>query len=437
MTLPDSLEPLGSELRSRAEEAAAIYARRAAERMGKAGNARYRDRIARNLIEEGNVQGLIAERPSLRPEQIVDLLEGGVEPNSPLPEGSGAQPAAFRSHELVARRADTIKESKIAWLWRGWLPVGKLALLGGRPGEGKSTIALDLVARLTTGSAMPDGYKPRRAVRCAILSAEDDAADTLLPRLRAADADLRQVVVLDGVRDLDTGLGRPWTLPDDVPALRHKLLEDSIGLVVIDPLSAYLHRTVDSHRDSDVRGALHPLTKMASELPCSVLATRHHRKAAVDDVRDAGLGSVAFTAATRVEWVVGRDPQSGDQILAVSKTNVGPKPPSLSYRMEQQQHSARVGWRSAENITADGLMAPLLSEADRRERRELAALLREIVGDGEQPVAQVLKRVHDAGFPGSDRTIRRAYQAAGLVAQRKGFGPNASYVLMRAEDCPA
>ena len=150
----------------------------------------------------------------------------------------------------VLRVADAARE-RVSWLWPGRIPRGKLTVFDGDPGLAKSTVALDVAARLTTGRAMPGeaaATVPPMAVL--VLSAEDGVGDTIRPRLEAAGADLERVHVLERVDD------RLPTLPDDVAVIREQVKHLDVGLVVLDPLMAFLAGRVDSHRDQDVRGAL-------------------------------------------------------------------------------------------------------------------------------------------------------------------------------------
>ncbi|HTV11388.1 MAG TPA: AAA family ATPase, partial [Acidimicrobiales bacterium] len=277
-------------------------------------------------------------------------------------------PSAGRA--MVARQASNIAPTRVSWLWPGWLPAGRLALFGGRPGEGKSAVMIDLAARLTTASPLPDGCQPPAPISVLLLSGEDDPSDTLVPRLLAAGADLERVTIANGlVRDNETGLDRSWTLPGDVDVLGQLVRDSGVDLAIVDPLSAFITTAVDTHRDASVRSMLVPLAQMARRERCAVLASRHHRKGGASDARDAGTGSIAFTAAARIEWVVGRDPQDQSRrVLAIAKTNIGREPPSLAYRLVQadcEWDTVGVAWQGQSAVTANQLVAEPTSEEDR------------------------------------------------------------------------
>ena len=219
----------------------------------------------------------------------------------PLPGPSRA------GRRMAAKRASDINPSRVKWHWPGWVPAARLFLLGGKPGDGKSATTIDLGARFSTGSPMPDGYRPGSPLTVLLLNGEDDPSDTLVPRLLAAGADLARIIIANGsVVDGGTGVARPWTLPGDVDLLGQLVRENSVDLAVIDPLSAFITSGVDTHHDAAVRSMLLPLAQMAKRQGCAVMGVRHHRKGGAADARDVGTGSVAFTAAARIEWVVGR-----------------------------------------------------------------------------------------------------------------------------------
>ncbi|MDQ6849430.1 MAG: AAA family ATPase, partial [Actinomycetota bacterium] len=162
----------------------------------------------------------------------------------------------------VVRLAD-VQPERVSWLWPGRLPLGKLVVIDGDPSTGKSTLMLDLAARITTNTPFPDGTRPGDGPAGAgvlLLSAEDGLADTIAPRLIAAGADLEWVHALTEVpvRDQD-GITKmvPPSLPRDIPVIRRIVEDESVSLVIVDVLMAYLNGKVDSHRDQDVRGVLH------------------------------------------------------------------------------------------------------------------------------------------------------------------------------------
>ena len=325
---------------------------------------------------------------------------------------------------MGARRADLIAPTRVSWLWPGWLPAARLTLFGGRPGDGKSGVTVDLAARLTTASPMPDGYRPRAPITVLLLNGEDDPSDTLVPRLIAAGADLARVIIATGtVFDDAKGLPRSWALPGDVDVLADQVRDNEVALAIIDPLAAFIGTNVDTHRDAAVRSMLHPLSGMARQSSCAVLGIRHHRKGGATDARDAGAGSVAFTAAARLEWVVGRDPQDQSRrVLAIAKSNLGREPTSLAYCLVEapcEWDTVKVAWQGTSALTANQLVGEPTSEEDRGALDEAVDFLRSVLSEGPVAAKDVERQAKDASI--SYPTLRRAKTRL-KVRSRKSTG---------------
>jgi len=197
-------------------------------------------------------------------------------------------------------------------------------MLAGHPGLGKSQLALAIVSIVTTGGRFPVNGARAECGSAVILSAEDDAEDTIRPRLDAVGADLARCRVVGAVHDRDdTGRDhmRGFSVVDDMPRLATALAEigDAV-LVIVDPITAYLGAT-DSHRNAEVRSALTPLTHLAAEHRVAVLAISHLRKSLEGEAIPRVSGSLAFVAAARAAYVVTRDPANENrrwQIVLVS-----------------------------------------------------------------------------------------------------------------------
>src|SRR4051812_12408292 len=156
----------------------------------------------------------------------------------------------------VVESCSEVRPEPLEWLWPGYVPRGKLVVLDGDPGMGKSLITIDLAARLSRGGPLPDGAPLSRAFTSLLLSAEDGRADTIRPRAEAAGADLSKVLL----PRFDDRLPR---FPEDVPALEQLVVEWGVDLVVVDPLMAFLPKNVAANLDQCVREALTPLAKVA------------------------------------------------------------------------------------------------------------------------------------------------------------------------------
>jgi RecA-family ATPase len=176
--------------------------------------------------------------------------------------------------KLVVRRVADVARERVTWLWRGYLPVGKVVVLDGDPGLGKSTVTADLAARITIGKPMPDGSGGGDPGAVVLASAEDGLADTIRPRLELAGADLTRVTVVEHL-ELPNGSTVPLELPGDLEVLEAVVRDVGAALVTIDPLMAFLAGTVNANRDQDVRRALHPVKEVAERTGAAFLVVRH------------------------------------------------------------------------------------------------------------------------------------------------------------------
>ena len=336
-----------------------------------------------------------------------------VEPGAESEETQPADEARAR----VVRIAD-VKAERVEWLWPGWLPVGKLVVVEGDPGEGKSTLTLDLAARLSRGSPLPDGAEGGEPADVVLLSAEDGIADTIRPRLDAAGADVARIHVFAEVHD-ESGL-RPPELPADVPRLEGIVRERYARLVVVDPLAAFLASQVDSHRDQDVRRVLHVLAALADRTGCTVLVLRHLNKSGGAKAMYRGGGSIGIIGAARLGLLVAPDPEDDSRhVLAVIKSNLAAKPDALAYRLvpDTLHGVARLSWEGAAAYTADDLLCTR-SDDERSAEGEAESFLRDELSGGPKPARDVKKAARDAGI--AERTLDRAKQRAGVVAKREG-----------------
>lgn len=228
-------------------------------------------------------------------------------------------------------RISEVKEVKIEWLWDPYIPFGRITMLGGDPGAGKSFITAALAAALTTGRALPGeekGVRPTMAVL--MLSVEDDPADTLKPRLRALEADLDKVyfstddIVLDG---------------DGLSAIREMIRDTKARLIILDPIVAFLGPKMDMNRANEVRHIMKGLARIAKEEKVAVLVVRHNRKEQAGNTSKAiysGMGSIDFTASVRSELTV-TEAKAGHKFMNHIKANSGRKGNSITYKITSNE----------------------------------------------------------------------------------------------------
>lgn len=334
------------------------------------------------------------------------------------PEPEPATPPA----RAVLRCLADVQPEPIQWLWPGYIPLGKLAVLDGDPGLGKSLLTLDLAARVSAGRAMPDGARgdldgPRPVL---LLSAEDDAADTIRPRLEAAGADPWRVYVLDAVRRDDESDASPTLL--DVDALEAAITQTGAALVVIDPLMAYMPALANSWRDQDVRRVLAPLAALAARTSAAVVVVRHLNKSTSAPALYRGGGSIGIIAAARSALVVARDPDDAAgqrRVLAVSKCNLAALAPSMAYAINAPGGVPRLAWLGASPHGAAALLAATgAGEAEPARLDEACSFLREVLAEGPVDAREVLRQARDAGI--AEITLRRAKERLGVRAVKRG-----------------
>lgn len=189
-------------------------------------------------------------------------------------------------------RLDAVKPEPIRWMLPGRVPFGALTILGGRPGEGKSTLTLNLASQLSHSSGT------------IIIGAEDGLADTVAPRLIASGANLANVHAMDVLTD--RGFEDGAVLPTDVPLLEREVRETSSSLVIVDPFAAHLDPDLNSSNDHSLRQALRPLARMAHDTGAAVIVVAHLRKSRDGGPMDWIGGSGGLTGAARSVLLFGR-----------------------------------------------------------------------------------------------------------------------------------
>lgn len=259
----------------------------------------------------------------------------------------------------------TVEPEKIEWTWKPYFPVGKLVIIDGDGSVGKTTILLDIIARMTTNGVMPDGTRTEGGGAVYVLY-EDGIADTIVPRLKKKNADLsrvqpiKDVVVWDGEEQVT----RPFSLNEDIPLLRQAVRKVDARLVIIDPITSALGITTDSYKDQEVRKALNPLVSFAEEEQVTVVMVRHFTKQNAPNIQHRGIGSMAFINMSRVALAVLPDPdpdpdKEGVMHLLHTKHNLTKEAPPLDYRIKSDADEVvYVEWLGKSDKTAKQVVSP-------------------------------------------------------------------------------
>lgn len=318
--------------------------------------------------------------------------------------------------------AATLKPEAIKWLWPGWLARGKLHVLAGAPGTGKTTIALHLAACVTSGKPLPSGWRPDRG-NVIVWSGEDDPADTLVPRLLAAGADLARVRFVGEVTE--NGKRYPFDPGRDVDKLATAAAAlGNVAMIVIDPLVSAV--AGDSHKNAEVRRGLAPLVDLSAKLGAALVGITHYSKGTAGrDPLERVTGSVAFGALARIVFgTVRQEAEEGEQrtmMLARAKSNIGPDGGGFTYAFEQTElpggiEASRIGWGQQVEGTARELLAD--PEPDDEHGNDATTFLRDLLKNRSLPVKDVFREAEGAGY--SRDQVKRAKVKIGANAIKQG-----------------
>jgi putative DNA primase/helicase len=335
--------------------------------------------------------------------------------------------AAAGSPDLEVVCLADVKPRPIDWLWENWVALGKVSVLAGEGGKGKSTVLCDLAARTSTGELWPDGNRNHSGPRgVVILAAEDDVEDTLAPRLIAAGADTSRIYNIRSV--VDDRIRRSFNLQADLERLEAEIEKrGDIGLVEIDPITSYLGK-VDSHKNAEVRAVLEPLGEMAARLRVAVLCNNHFTKGAGGTANNRIIGSVAFVNHARAAFIVTPDAENDGRLLLMpSKMNIAPIRHGLAYRLEGFVIeggilTSRIAWETAPvMISADEALAALAGGDEAKTgKAEAIRFLEDALSGGSRPAGDIQQEARRAGV--SAKSLRSAKQALGVKTEKSGFG---------------
>ncbi len=302
-------------------------------------------------------------------------------------------------------RMSDVELTPVEWLWKPYLPFGKLSVLQGNPGEGKTYFAMHLAAACTNGKLLPN-MERMEPFNVIYQTAEDGLGDTVKPRLIEAGADLDRVLVID---DSDVQL----TLSDE--RIEKAIIENNARLVIIDPIQAYLGADVDMNRANEVRPIFMRLGQVAQRTGCAILLIGHLNKAAGMQSLQRGLGSIDIAAAVRSVMFIGKlkhDPTM--RILTHEKSSLAPPGVSLAFSLGDE---GGFRWVGEYDITADEMLSGI--EPQRETKTQQAKdLICTLLAGGKQVLSEDIdKAALERGIPG--RTVRDAKRELGDALKSK------------------
>ncbi len=338
----------------------------------------------------------------------------------------------IRVPELV--RMSDVEPEDVQWLWEPYIPAGKITLMEGDPGDGKTWVAIQIAACVSAGYPLPDPATGRSEIKMEpgsviYMTAEDGLADTIRPRLDAAGADSTRVYMLTGSRD-EEGRLQGVTL-SDIRIIEQAIQELKPCLMVADPIQAYLGSKVDMHRANETRPLLSELAKVAEKHGVAVICIRHLSKAKTSRQVYRGIGSIDFAAAARSVLLVGKDPETPvDRAIVQVKSSLAQMGPAMGFKIEHSQFS----WTGLSNLTAGRLMGDEPDDKERTAVDSASDFLTEMLAGGPVTSESLFAEAKKQGI--SKASLRRAKKSLGITSYKtQGLGSDAPWCwAMPVED---
>ncbi len=330
----------------------------------------------------------------------------------------------FNEVDLICM--SNIEMKRIEWLWPDRIACGKLTVIAGNPGLGKSQLTAMLAAIITTGEKWPDASEPAPIGNVIFLSAEDDAADTIKPRLKAAEADISRCHILNAIKT-KTSDGkdsqRSFDLTQDVERLGEVIARlGDVRLVVIDPISAYLGGT-DSHNNADMRGMLAPLSAMAAKNGVAMVVLTHLNKSEYQDMIGRVIGSIGLIAAARAGYVVVKDPITPETRYFIPiKNNVGNDREGFAFHIDgvdltDDITTSKICWHDG-LVEAQKILYPEVEEKPTA-TNGAAEFLQGLLSKGAMMAQDVFNEADGAGY--SKASMYRAKKKLGIKHKKIGM----------------
>lgn len=307
-----------------------------------------------------------------------------------------------KKKELKLINMADVEAREVGWLWYPYIPIGKITIVQGDPGEGKTTFILHLAALLSKGENLPSDQGEREPINIIYQTAEDGLEDTIKPRLLEANADCSRILVIDETE-------AELTMTDE--RLERAVRETGAKFVILDPIQAYLGASVDMHRANEIRPVMKRLGHMAEKYGCAIILIGHMNKASGSKSTYRGLGSIDFQATARSVLIVGRvKDDNAVRVIAHDKSSLAPEGASIAFRLDKENGFS---WEGIYEISVD----ELLSVDNRGQKmRDAKAFLSEILGDGQVSCNEIMEAAEASGI--KQKTLQNAKREMNIVSKR-------------------
>jgi archaellum biogenesis ATPase FlaH len=297
---------------------------------------------------------------------------------------------------------EDVEAKTVDWLWYPYIPYGKITIVQGDPGEGKTTFILRLAALLSRGEKLPYDEKEREPIWIIYQTAEDSLEDTVKPRLQDAGADCSRIRVIDETE-------QPLTMGDE--RLEVAIRQTSAKLIVLDPIQSYLGADVDMHRANEIRPVLNHLAKLADEYKCAVVLIGHMNKANGAKSAYRGLGSIDFQATARSVLIIGRiKDQPEIRVMAHEKSSLAPEGAAIAFELNKE---TGFHWIGHYDISVEDLLAGYSKDS---KLHMAESLLREELKIGKVSQNEILEKARVKDI--SKRVLDQAKKNLGVRSSR-------------------
>lgn len=306
------------------------------------------------------------------------------------------------NNNLTLINMSDIESKEVKWLWYPYIPFGKLTIVQGDPGEGKTTFILNLSSLLSRGMKLPYDSTQREPIKIIYQTAEDGLSDTIKPRLEAANADCNNILVIDETES-------PLSMSDI--RLEEAIKATDAKLIILDPIQAYLGSEVDMHRANEIRPILKKLGNIAEKYECAIVLIGHMNKANGIKSTYRGLGSIDFQATARSVLVVGRIKYEPNvRVIAHDKSSLAPEGKSIAFELNQ---NTGFQWIGQYDITVDELLSGDNFETKTRKAEQF---LEQLLQNGKVLQTEIMKKTSEMHL--STKTVRNAKSNLNIISKK-------------------